>query len=84
MSVGNQTQSSAYSAHWVWRQELPMPQILDTNTEMRLQVRTTLGGIFPHTAAFLSALAPSVEQEAQRTSHILSPDCRTGMLRYCT
>lgn len=53
MSMDNQTQSTAYSAHWA-------PQILNTNTEMRLRVITTLEGFFSHTAAILSEFAPSV------------------------
>lgn len=57
MSVGNHTQSTANSAHWLRRQKLPTPLIL---AEMRLQVITTLGEIFSHTATFLSALAPSL------------------------
>lgn len=71
MPVSNQTQSTANSAHWVWRQKLPMPQIL---AEMRLQVITSLGEIFSHTAAFLYALAPSVGTDGgpQRTSHLIS------------
>lgn len=57
MSVGNQTQSTANSAHWVWQEKQPTPQIF---AEMRLQVITTLRETFTHTAAFLFALAPSV------------------------
>lgn len=70
MSVGNQTQSTANSAHWVCRQTLPTPQML---AEMRLQVITTLGEIFSLSVAFLFTLAPSLGSwTPQDQPHLIS------------
>lgn len=81
MPVGNQTQSAVGSAHWVWWQKLPTPQILE---DMRLQVITALGEILSHTPDFPLDLHHQWEMGPQRTSHMLSSDCRTGMLLFCT
>lgn len=64
MSVGNQTQSTANSAHWECRQML---------AEMRLQDITTFEEIFSHTVAFLFALAPSVRSGTPEDQpHVIS------------